>query len=172
MKKLILLLLFIPLVSCENTNQPSKNITNGFITGTDQTVMMGSEATIDLFNKFNNAWLNRDYETMKVHISDNGIFRHADGSITNNAEEFIAHSENGYQESLASGEEQVWITNFAFSVKPSASDNPEITNTKGEWVCARFTGLNAVYDEWYQFVDGKLVDWTSSKRELIKLLKN
>tara|TARA_B100001175_G_scaffold314439_1_gene323778 strand:+ start:231 stop:740 length:510 start_codon:yes stop_codon:yes gene_type:complete len=169
MKKILLLFSLIGLlVSCQNTNQPTNNITNGFINGTGQTVLMGSEATIELFNKFNNAWLNRDYETMKVYISDNGIFRHADGSITNNAEEFIAHSENNYQESLASGEEEVWVTNFAFSVKPSASDDPEITNTQGEWVCARFTGLNAVYDEWYQFVDGKLVDWTSSKRELIK----
>ena len=105
MKKTLLLFSLIGLlVSCQNTNQPPNNITNGFITGTDQTVMMGSEATIELFNKFNNAWLNRDYETMKVHISDNGIYRHADGSITNNAEEFIARSENNYQESLASGE--------------------------------------------------------------------
>ena len=168
MKKFILLFSLIGLlVSCENT-EPCDVPTNGFIDGTNQTVMLGSEATIDLFKKFDAAWLARDYETMTAHISENGIFRHADGTVTNNAEEFVAYIENEYQESLVNEEDWGWTTNFAFAAKPSASEDPEVTNTQGEWVCARFTGSTAVYDEWYQFIDGKLVDWTSSKRELTK----
>jgi len=45
-----------------------------------------------------------------------------------------------------------------------------MTNTQGEWVNARFTGADgAVYEEWYQFVEGKLVNWSSAKRELTKV---
>ncbi|MDA1019082.1 MAG: hypothetical protein O2790_02615 [Bacteroidetes bacterium] len=168
MKKIVLLFsLFGLLVSCADT-KPCDVPTNGFITGTGQTVMMGSEATIDVFKKIDKAWLDRDYETLKAHISDDGIYRHSDGNISNNSEEFIAIIEKDYQDRLENGGNWGWTTSFAFSVKPSASDDPEVTNTNGEWVCARFTSETAVYDEWYQIIDGKLVDWTSSKRELVK----
>ena len=70
------------------------------------------------------------------------------------------------KESLEKEEEWGWTTNFAFSVKPSASDDPKQTNTNGEWVNARFTGADgAVYEEWYQIDDNKLIWWSSAKRE-------
>ena len=68
--------------------------------------------------------------------------------------------------SLLEEEEWGWTTNFAFAVKPTASDDPEQTNTNGEWVNARFTGSDgAVYEEWYQIADSKLIWWSSAKRE-------
>ena len=53
MKKFILLFSLIGLfVSCEETTKHVCEVqTNGFIDGTGQTVMMGSEATIDVFKK-------------------------------------------------------------------------------------------------------------------------
>ena len=55
MKKIVLLFsLFGLLVSCADT-KPCDVPTNGFITGTGQTVMMGSEATIDVFKKIDKA---------------------------------------------------------------------------------------------------------------------
>ena len=168
MKKIILLFsLFGLIVSCADT-KPCDEPTNGFITGTNQTVMLGSEATVEVFKTIDKAWLERDYYTLKAHLSDEGIYRHADGSISNNGDEFIASIEKDYQDTIDKGENWGWTTNFAFAAKPSASDDPANTNTNGEWICARFTSETAVYDEWYQIVDGKLVDWTSSKREIKK----
>ncbi len=130
--------------------------------------MMGSQATVEVFKKFDAAWAVRDYETLKAHIGS-GSFIHDDGTITTNGEEFVAKIDNSYQASLETGEDWGWTTNFAYSVKPSASNDPENTNTQGEWVNARFTGADgAVYEEWYQFVEGKLINWSSAKRELTK----
>ena len=68
--------------------------------------------------------------------------------------------------SLEKEEEWGWTTNFAFAVKPSASNDPEQSNTNGEWVNARFTGADgAVYEEWYQIANDKLIWWSSAKRE-------
>ena len=183
MKNFILLFSLIGLfVSCEETTKHVCEVqTNGFIDGTGQTVMMGSEATIDVFKKIDAAWAERDYETLKAHIAT-GEFIHDDGTISTNGDEFATKIESSYQESLAKGEEWGWTTNFAFSVKPSGSDDPELTNTlnyksevwlndqvEGEWVNARFTGNNGtVYEEWYQIADGKLISWSSAKRELPK----
>ena len=170
MKNFILLFSLIGLfVSCEETTKHVCEVqTNGFIDGTGQTVMMGSEATIDVFKKIDAAWAERDYETLKAHIAT-GEFIHDDGTISTNGDEFATKIESSYQESLAKGEEWGWTTNFAFSVKPSASDDPELTNTQGEWVNARFTGNDGtVYEEWYQIADGKLINWSSAKRELPK----
>jgi hypothetical protein len=169
MKNFILLFSLIGLfISCADNNHVCEVQTNGFIDGTGQTVMMGSEASIDVFKKIDAAWAERDYETLKAHIAT-GEFIHDDGTISTNGDEFATKIESSYQESLAKGEEWGWTTNFAFSVKPSASDDPDLTNTQGEWVNARFTEANGtVYEEWYQIADSKLISWSSAKRELPK----
>ena len=170
MKNFILLFSLIGLfVSCAENDHTCEVQTNGFITGSDQTIMMGSQATVEVFKKFDAAWAERDYETLKAHIGS-GSFIHDDGTISTNGEEFVAKIDSSYQSSLETGEDWGWTTNFAYSVKPSASDDPENTNTQGEWINARFTGADkAVYEEWYQFVDGKLINWSSAKRELTKV---
>ena len=171
MKNFILLFSLIGLfISCADNNHVCEVQTNGFIDGTGQTVMMGSEASIDVFKKIDAAWAERDYETLKAHIAT-GEFIHDDGTISTNGDEFATKIESSYQESLAKGEEWGWTTNFAFSVKPSASDDPAYVfpNTQGEWVNARFTEANGtVYEEWYQIADSKLISWSSAKRELPK----
>ena len=104
MKKIILLFsLFGLIVSCADT-KPCDEPTNGFITGTSQTVMLGSEATVEVFKTIDKAWLERDYYTLKAHLSDEGIYRHADGSISNNGDEFIASIEKDYQDTIDKGE--------------------------------------------------------------------
>ena len=49
--------------------------------------------------------------------------------------------------------------NYAFAFKPTS-------DKWGEYVNARFTGSNGVFEEWYQIKDGKLVSWTQAKRSL------
>jgi hypothetical protein len=94
------------------------------------------------------------------------LFFHDDGTVTNNGDSFVAKIESSYQSSVEKEEEWGWTTNFAFAVKPSPSDDPEQTNTNGEWVNARFTGADgAVYEEWYQIANDKLIWWSSAKRE-------
>ena len=166
MKKLLLLSLIGLFISCASQNQECETPSNGFIEGTGQSVTLGSEASIEVFKAIDKAWTDRDYETLKTLISNDGNFTHDDNTVSTNAEEFIAHIEAGYQTSLESGEEWGWVTNFAFSVKPTKSEDGDYANENGEWVCARFTGSNGdVYEEWYQIVDGQLAMWSSAKRE-------
>ena len=166
MKKLLLLSLIGLFISCASQNQECETPSNGFIEGTGQSVTLGSEESIDVFKAIDKAWTERDYETLKTLISNDGNFTHDDNTVSTNAEEFIAHIEAGYQTSLESGEEWGWVTNFAFSVKPTKSEDGDYANENGEWVCARFTGSNGdVYEEWYQIVDGQLAMWSSAKRE-------
>ena len=50
---------------------------------------MGSESTVDVFKKIDEAWLARDYlETMKAHIADEGNYRFFDGTVVTNGEDF------------------------------------------------------------------------------------
>ena len=166
MKKLLLLSLIGLFISCASQNEECETPSNGFIEGTGQSVTLGSEASIDVFKAIDKAWTDRDYETLKTLISNDGNFTHDDNTVSTNAEEFIAHIEAGYQTSLENGEEWGWVTNFAFSVKPTKSEDGDYANENGEWVCARFTGSNGdVYEEWYQIVDGQLAMWSSAKRE-------
>ena len=166
MKKLLLLSLITLFISCADQDQECETPSNGFIEGTGQSVTLGSEATVDVFKAIDKAWAERNYESLKTLISDEGNYTHDDNSVSTNAEEFIAHIEAGYQDSLEKDEEWGWVTNFAFSVKPTKSEDGDYANENGEWVCARFTGANGdVYEEWYQIVDGKLAMWSSAKRE-------
>lgn len=166
MKKLLLLSFITLFISCADQNQECETPSNGFIEGTGQSVTLGSEATVDVFKAIDKAWAERDYESLKTLISNEGNYTHDDNSVSTNAEEFIAHIEAGYQDSMAKEEEWGWVTNFAFSVKPTKSEDGGQSNENGEWVCARFTGANGdVYEEWYQIIDGKLAMWSSAKRE-------
>ena len=166
MKKLLLLSLITLFISCADQDKECETPSNGFIEGTGQSVTLGSEATVDVFKAIDKAWAERNYESLKTLISDEGNYTHDDNSVSTNAEEFIAHIEAGYQDSLEKDEEWGWVTNFAFSVKPTKSEDGDYANENGEWVCARFTVANGdVYEEWYQIVDGKLAMWSSAKRE-------
>ena len=59
-------------------------------------------------------------------------------------------------------------TDYAFAVAyPKGSEDPKATNQAGQWVNAQFTGADATYIEWYQFVDGKLKTWYQSKGNFV-----
>ena len=166
MKNYILLFSLIGLfISCSDT-KPCDVATNGFGPFEGQTVFMGSDSTIDVLKEIDAAWTNRDYDALKALISDGGEFIFSDGSVVTTGEEFAAKVEEDYQESLEKKQEWGWNIDYAFAVHAKGSDDPKATNQNGEWVNAQFTGQDAVYVEWYQIVDGKLVAWNSTKRPL------
>ena len=104
--------------------------------------------------------------TLKTLISDGGNYIHDDNSVSTNADEFISKIEASFEETKEKNEEWGWTTNFAFSVKPTKSETGDYPNEIGEWVNARFTAVNGdVYEEWYQISEGKLISWSSAKRE-------
>ena len=69
MKQIIYTLLALIFISCQNDvpcdcDEPS----NGFVKRTGQTISMGSDQSVDVVKKIDNAWVNRDYETLKSLI--------------------------------------------------------------------------------------------------------
>ena len=150
MKKIkFLLIAFTTFVGCDqNTTKVQKmeTPTNGFFASSDHTVMMGSNATVDVFKKIDNAWAERDYETLKSYIHEDPWMHFANGDIANSPQEFVDLIEKEYQDFLASNSNWGWKTNFAFAVKQSKSENPEYKNQEGDWVNARFTSEDATYD--------------------------
>ena len=71
MKKIIYLIagLFI-FSACQTTPCECEKSTSGFITGSDQSVMLGSDESIEIFKTIDAAWQSRDYETLKGLIAD------------------------------------------------------------------------------------------------------
>lgn len=137
---------------------------NGFV-APGQSVNMGSESTVDVFKKIDEAWLARDYETMKAHIADEGNYRFFDGTVVTNGEDFVAKVEQSYQEDLANGIPWEWNTDYAFAVYPTKTEDDN-WNEKGEWVNAQFTGSdNSVVIEWYQIEGDQLISWVQTKAE-------
>tara|TARA_Y100001935_G_scaffold77565_1_gene64792 strand:+ start:189 stop:698 length:510 start_codon:yes stop_codon:yes gene_type:complete len=168
MKKIIYLIagLFI-FSACQTTPCDCKDNSNGFVLD-GQSVTMGSEATVDLFKKIDAAWLARDYETMKSHISDGGNFRFYDGTVVTNAEDFVAKVEEFYQEDLTNGIAWEWNTDYAFAVQPTKTEN-EHWNEKGDWINAQFTGPDGkIIIEWYQFDGDQLISWTQTVSAPVK----
>ena len=51
--------------------------TNGFGPFEGQSVYLGSQETVDVFNAIDAAWAARDYEAMKSLINDGGNFTNA-----------------------------------------------------------------------------------------------
>ena len=89
-------------------------------------------------------------------------------SFSTNGDEFIAKVESDYQESLANDEEWAWVINYAFTAKPTATEEGA-PNERGEWVSAQFTSpRDEVWIEWYQIENGKLINWISAKADPVK----
>ena len=172
MKNLIYLFIAsLMLYSCVSGNSvtvesvPEKS--NGFVMGTGQTIMLGSDASVEVVKQIDNAWKSRDYETLKSLVADDAKLYHDDGRVSTGGDEFVAAIESDYTELVAEGKEWDWVMNFAFAVKVSESDDPEEFNDDGEWVSARFTtASDEIYEEWYYIIDGKLSWWGSAKRGL------
>jgi hypothetical protein len=106
------------------------------------------------------AWKLRDYEMIKSLVSEDAELSLEDGRVLTGAGAFVDMIEADYQKSVVEeGGEWEWTMNYAFAVKPTS-------DKWGEYVNARFTGSNGIFEEWYQIKDGKLVSWTQAKRSL------
>ena len=169
MKKLLYTVAGLFLITaCETAPCECEKATSGFITGSDQSVMLGSDETIEIFKSIDESWQSRDYETLKSLIADEATLRFEDGTFATNGDEFIAKVESDYQESITNGEEWAWVINYAFTAKPTASEQGA-PNERGEWVSAQFTSpRDEVWIEWYQIENGKLINWISAKADPIK----
>ena len=168
MKNFIYLIAVLFLITaCQTAPCECEAKGNGFV-APGQSVNMGSESTVDVFKKIDEAWLARDYETMKAHIADEGNYRFFDGTVVTNGEDFVAKVEQSYQEDLANGVPWEWNTDYAFAVYPSKTEDDN-WNEKGEWVNAQFTGADgSTVIEWYQIEGDQLISWVQTKAETPK----
>ena len=155
MKKLLLLSLIGLFISCGN--QKCETTSNGFTSTEGEQVTMGSQESVDIFLKIDNAWKERDYDAIKSLVSDDAQFVNADGESFIGGQAFADYIEKDYQETVVQNDQDWgWTINYAFAVKPTNAD-------RGEYVNARFTG-NYIAEEWYQIKDGKLVSWHQTRR--------
>ena len=66
MKKILLLVLIIS--SCKQ--EPIQKIpSNGFISGTNSEIKIGSQEAVEVFKKLDDAWAQLDYELIKSFIA-------------------------------------------------------------------------------------------------------
>ena len=159
MKKILLLSVLGLFISCADQCPSCDTVSNGFTSTEGEQVTMGSQESVDFVLKIDQAWKDRDYDTIKELVSEDAQFVNGDGESFVGPLGFIDYIEKDYQETIVEGgQEWGWTINYAFAVKATNSD-------KGEYVNARFTG-NYVAEEWYQIKDGKLVSWHQTKRSV------
>ena len=70
MKKILLLSVLGIFISCANQNQKCETKSNGFTSTEGEQVTMGSQESVDIFLKIDNAWKERDYDAIKSLVSD------------------------------------------------------------------------------------------------------
>ena len=161
MKKFIIIIFSTLLVSCSDTVEIKQN-SSGYIFG-DQKVMIGSDETVEIFKKIDKAWLERDYESIKVLVADDARLIFANGDIGEGPEDLIELIENEYQQSIQNDESWGWDS-YAFSVKVTPTDDNRANET-GEWVLAEFWTEDSNVIEWYQIHENKLISWNQFRRE-------
>jgi len=161
--------------SCAETT-PCDIPTNGFLTGTDYQVKMGSSTALDVFNQLDAAWGKRDYELMKTFIADEASLSFDDGFVATSPQEFVDKIKNDAAASETGGNNQ-WVTDYAFSLTLTDDGSEETTMDSGDWVNAQFTTENTdpdsdidseVYYEYYHIVDGKVTQWNQFKKTIKK----
>jgi hypothetical protein len=166
MKNYFLGCLLLFLSSCSTF--PNKD-GNGFVNEDENKFQIGSESTVELFNAFDNAWANKNYELLKTMISSDASFEFHDGRIATGAEEFIALIKEEAANEQALGITFSWTTEYAFSVDLN-------TEKEGEWVNAGFTAkadnpqdgvIEKVHNEWYYFENEKLEQWYQTTRKVM-----
>jgi len=167
MKKLLYTIagLFI-ITACQTAPSECEKESNGFGPFEGQSIFIGSQESVEVFNAIDSAWAVRDYETLKSLINDGGNFTFENGTKVSTGQEFVDFIEKEYQEIIADGGEWGWDTVYAFAAYPAGSDDPEAWNQAGQWVNAQFTSPNGVYIEWYHIADGKLQNWYQTKAAL------
>ena len=164
MKNYIYILCLFLFVSCAENDKNCMPESNGFAPFEGQTVMMGSQATVDIFNQIDDAWGAKDWDLLASYVADDASLTFEDGQTASNGEEFVAIIKAQHDEYMASEAGWGWTTTYAFSIKPSKPEGSDYPNNRGEWVSAGFEGTDGFYMEWYQIEDGKLISWSQTKR--------
>ena len=99
MKNIIYLFsLCLVLTSC---GQECEVESNGFAPMEGQTVMMGSQASVDVVIAMDKVWAERDYDALKSFIADGASLQFYNGTTASNGEEFVAIIEKQYQRAIS-----------------------------------------------------------------------
>ena len=157
MKKILIIIFSTLLISCAETEENS----SGYIFD-DQKVMIGSDKTVDIFKQIDQAWLERDYESIRGLVAEDAVLVFASGETGTGPEDLISLIENEYQQSIENDENWGWDS-YAFSVKVSPTEANR-GNERGEWVLAEFWNEESNVIEWYQIHENKLISWNQFRR--------
>ena len=169
MKNYLLLFTSLLALSCSNTQQFREIASNGFVSGIEAKVMMGSESAIKVFKEMDKAWAARDYNLLKTFVAENATMKFADGEVTTGPDQFVEQIKNEVIEVQEKGNEFKWTTDYAFALA--------LTEGEGDWVNAQFTSTHTnpdselsaeVFYESYHIINGKVHEWNQFKREALK----
>lgn len=163
MKNYVNIFCLLLLMSCNQDGQNCQTISNGFAPQEGQTIIMGSQASVDVVVAMDKAWAARDYEELKSFVADGALMQFENGQVANNGDEFVAIIDKQYKEGLSEGNSGEWKFRYAFAIKPSKPEGTNYENNRGEWVNAGFDGSDGSYNEWYQVENGKIISWSQTK---------
>ena len=177
MKNTTLILALICIFSFTSCSETStcETPTNGFLTGTDFQVKMGSSEAVKVFNDLDDAWAKLDYDTMKTFIAEDATFSFSDGFVAKGPQEFIDKIKSQVAKSLAEGNNYEWTTNYAFALALTDDGDEATLMDVGDWVNAQFTSKNSNPDseiaseiiyEYYHIVDAKVTSWSQFKKTI------
>ena len=162
--------------SCNET-VPCETPTNGFLTGTDYKVKMGSSEAVEVFKQLDAAWAKLDYDAMKTLIAEEASFSFADGFVATGPQEFVDKIKAQVAKSIAEGNNYEWTTDYAFALALTDDGDDATSMDSGDWVNAQFTSKNTSPDseidseviyEYYHILDGKVTIWSQFKKTIKK----
>lgn len=154
MKRFLATIILLSLTISAHSQQ-----SNGFGPEEGQSIALGSQVTVDIFNRFDKAWSERDYETIKSYVAEEALMRFNNGTIVEGPKAFVKEIEKQYKE-IKKTYGWGWETLSAFSIKGIGAKDPSVRNQIGEWVNAQFRGKDgSITMEWYQIHEGKIIYW-------------
>jgi hypothetical protein len=152
MKRFLATIILLSLTISAHSQQ-----SNGFGPEEGQSIALGSQVTVDIFNRFDKAWSERDYETIKSYVAEEALMRFNNGTIVEGPKAFVKEIEKQYKE-IEKTYGWGWETLSAFSIKGIGAKDPSVRNQIGEWVNAQFRGKDgSITMEWYQIHEGKII---------------
>ena len=134
MKRFLATIILLSLTISAHSQQ-----SNGFGPEEGQSIALGSQVTVDIFNRFDKAWSERDYETIKSYVAEEALMRFNNGTIVEGPKAFVKEIEKQYKE-IEKTYGWGWETLSAFSIKGIGAKDPSVRNQIGEWVNAQFRG--------------------------------
>ena len=167
MKKIFTFLFTLSFFACISNQEENKK--NGFSPDGGK-FGIGSQSSVNIVSKFNDAYLMGDKETMKSFLSDTIIVNLTNGKMIKGSDALVNSLGQDFsiQDSSFQFIDSPFKSKFIFSV---ALEN----DTKGEWVIAQYK-IDSVYadddDEVeimhiidsYYVIDNKITRWNSSDR--------